>query len=196
MSYGWLPHLSRIVRDESWFGIPLRQDPPLPTRWEEFTFVRDVLDSVEPGRVLDAACGFEPGVHIMPEIAARLGWDVEALDLNPPMTSGAFGVGFPEDPRISRVIGDMTSTSYADASFDAYLSVSVLEHLTSLDAIRSIAEAYRVLRPGGLFILTMDNMEPDQITYTFAPLFDFGSEVLLEGDPLTPEVSFVTGVKR
>jgi ubiquinone/menaquinone biosynthesis C-methylase UbiE len=44
-------------------------------------------------------------------------------------------------------------------SVDIYLSVSVIEHV--LNKAKVIAEAARVLRPGGLLIMTFDICEPD-----------------------------------
>jgi len=47
----------------------------------------------------------------------------------------------------------------SNASTDIYLSVSVIEHVP--DKPMAIAEAARVLRPGGLLIMTFDICEPD-----------------------------------
>lgn len=171
MSYGWLAPRADIVRERSWFGVEL--DPTLKTRWEELTFARDALASVEPGYVLDAGCGFEPGVHVMPEISAGLGWHVEALDLKRQS-------GFVPDPLINRRMLDMSATDYPDAWFDAYVSVSVLEHLSPGQRDRALAEAMRVLRPGGLFIATMDAVWPK---------IDLPCEF---GDPAVPAVPLLT----
>jgi len=195
-SYGWLAHRPDIVRDETWFGIPLRQDPPLPTRWEEFTFARDALASREPGVVLDAACGFEPGVHIMPEIAASLGWHVEAVDLTPPLPTGAFGVGYPEHELIQRWVGDIIKLPYETASIDAYMCISAFEHMAVETRVLALQEAIRVLRLGGIFILTMDWLEPAGYVEALSPGFDFGEEIPFEGEPLNPKVSFLLGVRR
>jgi len=109
MSYGWLPYMDFIARDDLWFNIEL--DPTLPTRWEEFSFVQGELKKRSVGRVIDLGCGFAPNIHIMPQIASSIGWQVDAIDLRPPM------LGFPDDPLINRIHGNMTDLDHADNIF-------------------------------------------------------------------------------
>lgn len=52
-----------------------------------------------------------------------------------------------DDPRVTVSHGDGCAMSFPDASFDTVLCVQVLEHV--FDPIRMVAEAGRVLRPGG-----------------------------------------------
>lgn len=188
--YGWLAPRPEIPRDDSWFGMYLK--PSLETRWEEFTFARDALGPV-PGRVLDAGCGFEPGVHIMPEVAASIGWEVEAIDtLNAPGPTHLWAANAPH-PKITRRIMDMRKTSFPDEHFDAFLSISVLEHVTVEDRRATMFEARRVLKPGGKLIVTMDGLPP-----MLVPGFAFGErvvpEVQLKNDLGWP-VSFMVGTK-
>lgn len=50
--------------------------------------------------------------------------------------------------------GDITRLAYADASFDVVICQSVLEH--GVDVSLFLAEASRVLRPGGRLLLSVD----------------------------------------
>ncbi|MDA3935278.1 MAG: class I SAM-dependent methyltransferase [Actinomycetota bacterium] len=52
---------------------------------------------------------------------------------------------------------DATQISYADESFDVLFSCSSLEHFGPTDTInRAQKEAYRILRPGGVYVLAVD----------------------------------------
>ena len=50
--------------------------------------------------------------------------------------------------------GDITRTSYEDASFDAISCMSVIEHGVPLDPF--LAESARILRPGGVLVVSTD----------------------------------------
>ncbi len=61
-------------------------------------------------------------------------------------------------PSVTAVVGDCTDLSrFADASFDAVMASNLLEHLERADAERMLAEARRVLRPGGRLLLIQPN---------------------------------------
>jgi SAM-dependent methyltransferase len=56
------------------------------------------------------------------------------------------------DPRLTSLRGDATSLPFAEASFSSVIAILVLHHLQSRDLQdRAMAEAHRVLRPGGSF---------------------------------------------
>jgi 2-polyprenyl-6-hydroxyphenyl methylase/3-demethylubiquinone-9 3-methyltransferase len=55
-------------------------------------------------------------------------------------------------------VGDVARLPFADASFDAVTAMDLLEHVA--DPARVIAEASRVLRPGGLFFFHTFNKNP------------------------------------
>ncbi len=104
----------------------------------------------QPGeRVLDIGCG--PGFYIA-ELAALVGPDGEAVGIDPSADmlslaaercKGHTNIAFHEAPA--------TSLPFGDASFDAALSVQVLEYVEDVDG--ALAEMHRVLRPGGRLVL-------------------------------------------
>lgn len=67
---------------------------------------------------------------------------------------------------------DLHALPFGDAEFDAVLSIQVLEHIRDPD--RVCAEFFRVLRPGGLTVITvpqithtlMDGMPPHYFNFT------------------------------
>ena len=60
--------------------------------------------------------------------------------------------------QVTAVVGDCTDLSaFADAGFDVVFASNLLEHLGRRDASRLLAEARRVLRPGGRLLLLQPN---------------------------------------
>jgi SAM-dependent methyltransferase len=96
-------------------------------------------------RVLDVACG--PG--FVAEAAAGRGADVTGLDFSAAMIAEARR----RHPGIVFRNGDAESLPFDAAAFDAVVMNFGLLHLARPDA--AIAEAHRVLRPGGRYALTV-----------------------------------------
>lgn len=81
-------------------------------------------------------------------VAARR---VVAMDLDPTVRSAAA-------EQVTAVVGDCTDlTRFDDASFDVVFASNLLEHLERPAASRLLAEAHRVLRPGGRLLLLQPN---------------------------------------
>ena len=58
------------------------------------------------------------------------------------------------DPALDLRVEDARALSFADASFDAVVCVSVIEHVAGEGDATAMAEIWRVLRPGGVLHLT------------------------------------------
>jgi SAM-dependent methyltransferase len=72
------------------------------------------------------------------------------------LTSQIAGLTLARRSNLERVIfDDMTKSSLPDAAFDCVTAVEVLEHVE--DDQGFVAEVFRVLRPGGLFLMTTPN---------------------------------------
>lgn len=187
-SHGWLSRRPDIRRDGAWFGLDLEKS--LPTRWEEYTFARSALRQIPKGWALDAGCGHEPRVHMMPLIAANEGWSVDAIDLK----DGKYPM-IPH-PAVKRGLVDMLHSGYEDEAFDVILSISVIEHLDPItQRPRMFSEIERMTKPGGWFIGTFDGMWPK----VDLPSFDLGKPVIpddvLKNDLGWP-VAYVLARKR
>jgi SAM-dependent methyltransferase len=102
-----------------------------------------------PARVLDV--GGAAGVHALP--LAKAGYEVHLIDPVPRHLQEAKEASArqPESPLASVRPGDARALPEADATADAVLLLGPLYHLTEReDRLRALAEARRVLRPGGV----------------------------------------------
>jgi arsenite methyltransferase len=111
--------------------------------------VREALGAGPGDRVLDVGCG--PGFYVA-ELLEQVGptGSVVGVDASPQTlalarrrTDGADNVALH--------LADATALPVADASFDAALSVQVLEYVADLDA--ALGELHRALRPGGRLVV-------------------------------------------
>ncbi|MEO8193996.1 MAG: class I SAM-dependent methyltransferase [Gemmatimonadales bacterium] len=60
---------------------------------------------------------------------------------------------------MTRVCGDVRRLPIGDETVDAIVSLSTLDHFESPDDVAtSLGELFRVLRPGGILVLTLDNL--------------------------------------
>jgi ubiquinone/menaquinone biosynthesis C-methylase UbiE len=118
-----------------------------------------------PARLLDVGGG--PGAHAC--WLAKRGYEVHLIDIAPlhvEMAIAASGRQL-EAPLASVGIGDARTLSWNDESVDAVLLLGPLYHLTARDdRLRTLSEAHRVLRGGGIlfavgisrFASTMDGL--------------------------------------
>lgn len=113
---------------------------------EKFDRVLERAEAVTPpGRLLDVGSG--PGLLLA--AAAARGWEGVGVDLNPGAARMAARIG--ADVRV----GTIEDAGFEDDDFDLVAMMDVLEHTDEPE--RMVAEAARVLRPGGVVsVLTPD----------------------------------------
>ena len=99
-----------------------------------------------PGRLLDVGCG---GGHFM-TAARAAGWRPIGADLSHAACRAACGMA--AAPTVS---ADAGALPFRAAALDAVALVNVLDHTTRPGTV--VAEAARVLRPGGLLIVRVPN---------------------------------------
>jgi SAM-dependent methyltransferase len=73
------------------------------------------------------------------------------------------------DPRLELEVADATALPYGDASFDACICVSVIEHIPEDGKV--MAELWRVLRPGGILHLTTDMAQAPRDVFADSKLY-------------------------
>jgi ubiquinone/menaquinone biosynthesis C-methylase UbiE len=124
-----------------------------PLQMRQYEQIADRVASDRPGRVLDWGCGYGQ----MTALLRDRGLDVASFEWrgDAPPTSG--DVVLERYPDVTaQVSSDPVKLPYPDASFDAALSVGVLEHVQDPDG--SLAELARVLKPGGrLYVFNLPN---------------------------------------
>lgn len=163
---------------------------PFPTRRSEFRFVMNSLYDLPRGKVLDAGAGFNPEIHVMPAILAAMGFQVTAVDAE------VASLSMPHNDRIVRHVDDITDLPYKNAAFDYWVCVSVLEHLSTGDRALALSQAHRILKPGGLLIITMDEEDPELLnTLLTCCAFQAGSVTDFSGNHLSPQVSWAVAKK-
>jgi SAM-dependent methyltransferase len=137
------------------FGI--NRVPPLPTQ---------AFLSAGTGRVLDLGAG--TGRSSIMVLAERPRATLVASDLFGSSFAQHFGPGQrPQDRLLANLklagvdgratieTADMLKLPFADAAFDAIVSAYAMDHLGRNGARLALAEAHRVLKPGGDFLLML-----------------------------------------
>jgi SAM-dependent methyltransferase len=128
---------------------------------ERYAFVRQLLAELVPAQAEIVELGAAPGDQSVG--LARAGYRVTAVDLGE--ASDAWGTQAEgtmatvlADAGVGLLIWDLEQLPYplADESFDAVLLTEVLEHLREYP-LRTLEEARRILRPGGVLVVTTPN---------------------------------------
>lgn len=124
--------------------------------------VRQLMDGLPKGRVLDAACG--TGRHA--EYLVGLGHEVVGTDAVESMLEKARA----KLPSVDFKVADLESLPFGDGEFDAAVCGLALLHLADLGP--AIKELGRVLKPGGRLIASVPHPFIYNVLGWRAPAFD------------------------
>ena len=102
------------------------------------------------GQVLDIGCG--PGV--MTKQIRDLGWEYVGIDISKEMIELA-NMRFNQDPHVCFKVGSVEKIEEKDSSFDVVVAMGLVEYVADDEVV--IREVARVLKPGGLFIVSLPN---------------------------------------
>jgi len=146
--------------------------------------------------VLDAGCGIEHPFKF------HLGYrcDTCACDIDSRLES----VMIPPKCDLRLNVADMTNLPYLSKEFDRVFCLSVIEHLGLISRRDALLEFYRVLKPGGKLIMTLDypTSDPQELAemlkacgFSFAGDVDFTipDNAISAGDLKCYRVALVKG---
>jgi SAM-dependent methyltransferase len=127
-------------------GLPLHRD--LPKNWDTVGAASTVLARVGPtGRVLDAGAARYSTFLLWLYLYGLRDLVGINLEFRRPVHHG-------HDGCVAFEPGDATATRFEAGSFDAVTCLSVIEHGVPIPAF--LAEAARLLRPGGVLVISTD----------------------------------------
>ena len=122
---------------------------------------------VRPGPMLDVGCGMKPYRSLFAKTATPH-WGIDY----PTTIGGSYGKSTAAD-----VWGTSLDLPFADGSFESVLCTQVLEHVP--DPAKTISEIARVLRPGGIVILTAPMTWPThEVPHDYYRYTEFGLAAL------------------
>jgi len=135
--------------DAQWREKDLEADIALCPRSDVYPFLEKNL---RPGmKILESGCGNGKWVFFL----RRKGFDATGLDWSPETVADARAA----DPSVPFVCGDARHSPFPDGSFDAVLSFGTMEH-DAAGPEAALADARRVLRPGGVLVATVPLLTP------------------------------------
>lgn len=133
-----------------------------PFRKLEYTYALEAIERWcrRPGLALDAGSGITPLGHAL---AAR-GWNVTACDFDGDLMRRleAADMETVYGSRVHYEQQDLRKIKHPDATFDLVTCVSVIEHMGAPSDRTALAELRRVLKPGGLLVVTVDFEPPSR----------------------------------
>ena len=122
-----------------------RTDTQYVVQLSGYTWALQQLTGEDRPRILDAACGTGFGTYALAHGAST----AVGVDLAPEAIAEARARY--QAPRLFNLIMDVVKLAFRSATFDAVISQDTIEHVPDDEGF--VAEAARVLRPGGTFVV-------------------------------------------
>ncbi|MBP7992518.1 MAG: class I SAM-dependent methyltransferase [Candidatus Magasanikbacteria bacterium] len=125
------------------------------TREYNWADVEVLAEYIKPGdKVLDLGCGNGRLYQILAK--------KQALYTGLDQSGELIALAREKAPEVEFVVGEMTELSFDAASFDAIFSIAAFNHIPGAELqLKSLQEMKRVLKPGGLIVMTNWNLLSD-----------------------------------
>jgi len=141
----------------------------IPGRYQSFaepeTTVTEWAETLCPGAfILDLGCGI--GRHAT--YLGASGFRMAGLDISPTGIQRAHAACAERGIAFEARVSDMKSIPWPDETFDAALSTATMHHQLRTDEALTVAEVWRVLKPGGSFLVDL----PCTLTFDYQLLRD------------------------
>ena len=121
---------------------------------DRYQFTLQLIVDRPKGKVLDLGCS--PGHVAMALINA--GFDVYGIDLNAEYQKKYPSQSWVDRLKIKHVAFEHEPLPFPDAFFEYIVFTEVLEHIAVTDPLKILLEIKRVLKPGGLMVLSTPNV--------------------------------------
>ena len=164
----------RTMRREPVLGFKRLALPVSYWRSREFAYVWRQIDLPAPAYVLDL--GSPKDLAVM--LARHRGYRVVATDILPDAVALSERYARAQDlagdgaGRVRSEVQDGRALGYPDDHFDAVYSVSVLEHIPDRGDSLAIQELIRVVRPGGIVVVTVPYDLEYRETFLDGPVYE------------------------
>jgi len=146
---------SALSWDQFWLGLRPENEIRM---WDFYGGRPWILRHVpRHGKVLEAGCGLGRYVFLL----SKLGIDIDGLDYHRPTVKAVSSWAKVHGFDCQFVRGDVRELPYVDESLAGYLSFGVIEDFEK-GPTEVLAEAYRVLRPGGIAIISVPSLSFSQ----------------------------------
>lgn len=168
------------MESKGWSSIEIKKTEELPKNswglgyfhsshedWDGKTWIRNLhelrirdlalftLGDIKGKNVLDIGCGSGEYALVM----AQMGAFVSGQDISREKVNEALRLMAENGIKSEIKVGDATKLLFDDNSFDAVFSADFFEHINSNQKNLVIAEAFRVLKPGGILTIKTPNLD-------------------------------------
>jgi tocopherol O-methyltransferase len=133
--------------------------------------VAEKADLSKRERVIDIGCGYGASARLLAE-----DYGAEVTGITMSAVQHAFAQGTAPGPELTYVLGNWYALEFAPDSFDLAISIESGEHMP--DKVEFARRAFRVLRPGGRFVLcawlSADRVSQWQADFLMKPICSEG----------------------